>query len=260
MRLDQSRPQTNYFALVVFLLVTLACSYITLRLTPTSLAHHENNFPVVEVGDKRVVIPSWKLFAIGDMWSLTSAHRTVPLDYKPQLIPAPVSHVQGDYQVAPELGSQLTNMFASAKSQGINLMLSEAYRSAEQQQKLYDLYTNLYGIQYVQQTVALPGTSEHQTGLAVDLANLTEPCSARGQSCGLDAPAIAWLRANAYKFGFIERYPEGKQSITGVRGEHWHYRYVGPVLAEALTKANITLDEFVQQAAPGYSTMAAGKK
>lgn len=260
MHIDQTRPKTNFIALTALSLVAVAGVFITFRLTPTSLAHSEYIAPTVEVGNQRVVIPEWKLFATGNLWSLTSSSRPIPLDYRPTLVPATVSHVQGDYQIAPPLASELENMFASARSQGINLMLSEAYRSAEQQQKLYDSYIGLYGREYVQETVAVPGTSEHQTGLAVDLANLTEPCLQRGQSCGLDAPAIAWLRTKSYKFGFIERYPEGKRSITGVKGEHWHYRYVGPVLAEALTKSDITLDEFVQQAAPGYSTIAAGKK
>jgi D-alanyl-D-alanine carboxypeptidase len=132
-------------------------------------------------------------------------------------------------------------------------MFSSTYRSALDQRVIYDTFQSLYGKEYVHDYVAVPGASEHQTGLAVDIATASRDCSVDANACSLDADAMAWLRAHAADYGFIERYPSGKQSITGVAGEHWHYRYVGVPLAKALDGAHMTLDEFVQQTAPGYA-------
>lgn len=86
--------------------------------------------------------------------------------------------------------------------------------------------------------VALPGTSEHQLGLAVDINADTSKCSRDD--------VYNWLLENSYKYGFIQRYPSGKTSITGVANEPWHYRYVGKEAAEEIHQSGLCLEEYVE--------------
>lgn len=207
----------------------------------------------VNVDKTRLHIPAWSLFQDGNTWSLTSAERTLNTSHIPQLTPAPVAHTAGDIRVAQSIASPLTQLFDAATSDGVSLMLSSAYRSPDDQEEIYTFYLRLYGQSYVNSYVALPGASEHQTGLAVDIASYSNDCATSANNCSLDYNAIGWLQKNAAQFGFIQRYTAGKQSITGVAGEAWHYRYVGIPLAAFLSETGLTLDEFVEQAAPGYA-------
>lgn len=136
-------------------------------------------------------------------------------------------------QVRPETNLALKAMYAAAKKDGISIMVRSAYRSYAEQAVLWrtnggDSFT------------AVPGQSEHQTGLAVDINSTPVNC---GNACSLDTPTAMWLAKNAPNYGFILRYPEGKSTITGYSPERWHFRYVGVKTAQALTKAGITLDE-----------------
>ena len=87
--------------------------------------------------------------------------------------------------------------------------------------------------------MAVPGTSEHQLGLSVDINADTSVCSK-------DA-VYSWLAENSYKYGFIFRYPSGKEDITGVINEPWHYRYVGKEAAEKIYESELCLEEYLQQ-------------
>lgn len=205
------------------------------------------------VDGSSVRIPDWHYFANGHMWNLVNKKRTLPASFTPMLVDAPVAHTNGSIQIAASIQTGLLSLVNSAKSDGIRIMLSSAYRSADDQQVVYDGYLRLYGQTYVDSYVAKPGQSEHQTGLAVDIATYSPQCKLSANDCSLDADATAWLKKHAAQHGFIQRYPAGKQSITGVAGEAWHYRYVGTELAELLTSTGMTLDEFVRQIAPGYA-------
>ncbi|OYW42367.1 hypothetical protein B7Z28_01580 [Candidatus Saccharibacteria bacterium 32-45-3] len=126
-------------------------------------------------------------------------------------------------------------------------MIASAYRSSADQKELYDLYMTTRGQAFTQQHVAEPGSSEHQTGMSIDVSTLTNTCLSDSDTCTLQPQDILWVEENAPRYGFIQRYPSGKQSITGINGEQWHYRYVGVALAQFLTKHKLTLDEFVEQ-------------
>ncbi len=221
--------------------------------TATVLSAESSVVSSVIIGDTKLTVPNWQLFHDGEVWSLISADAPLPETYTPGLEDAPVNHTAGDLKVASKISGALRNMFASANNNGIELMLSSAYRSKDNQQDIYNSYLRTQGQAYVDAYVALPGTSEHQTGLAVDISSKSTECTRAASGCSLDYDAIVWLNNNAMNFGFIQRYPAGKQSITGIAGEAWHYRYVGMTLARALETANLTLDEFVQQTAPGYA-------
>ncbi len=206
-----------------------------------------------EIGNLKINIPDWSFFKDGAIWSLVNKQAQLSNRFTPDLVDSPIEHTGNSMKVAVQMSGKLEALHQAATREGVRLMLSSAYRSANDQQAIYDSYLRSHGQAYVNDYVARPGTSEHQTGLAVDISSYSSACKAQASQCSLDFSAISWLRNNASKFGFIQRYPSGKQSITGVAGEAWHYRYVGTELAKLLTSSNLTLDEFVAQIAPGYA-------
>lgn len=143
-------------------------------------------------------------------------------------------------------GKALENLFSDARRAGHPLALSSAYRSVSDQQALYDSYVVRHGREYTERYVAQPQTSEHHTGLAVDISDYSAGCLVSADDCSLSSASANWLATYAPLRGFILRYPDGKESITGVAYEPWHFRYIGPA-AQQLTKSGLTLDEFVQK-------------
>jgi len=135
-------------------------------------------------------------------------------------------------------------MFETAKNDGIDLMLGSGYRSYDVQAFYYNNYVNTYGQAEADRFSARPGTSEHQTGLALDVSGIDRVCYL--EVCFEEQPAGKWVADNAHKFGFIIRYPEGKESITGYQYEPWHLRYVGQELATELNSLSLTMEEFFE--------------
>jgi len=117
------------------------------------------------------------------------------------------------------------------------------WRSQEEQEKIYNESLLQNGAEFTAKYVALPGHSEHQTGLAVDLAlnqpdiNFLRPYFPYTGICGD-------FRNKAHDYGFVERYPKGKEDITGIAHEPWHFRYVGVPHARRMKKMGITLEEY----------------
>lgn len=148
--------------------------------------------------------------------------------------------VSGDYQLVPQASQAYAAMIAAAKKDGVNIIWRVAYRSYDTQQALSATPPTAYGDD-ADSYVAKPGQSEHQAGLAVDVASK--------QGYGTRFPAtkeFAWLRANSYKYGFILRYPQGKTDITGYNYEPWHYRYIGVEAAAAFgPNSDLTLEEYL---------------
>jgi len=130
-------------------------------------------------------------------------------------------------------------MCEAITKEGIGLSQWTAYRSYSFQKGIYDDYLNHYSQAYTDTFAARPGFSEHQTGLAVDVASTNENFSTFEET-----DSYTWLKQNAYKYGFIIRYQKGKESITGYKFESWHYRYVGIDIAKTITELGITLDEY----------------
>lgn len=139
---------------------------------------------------------------------------------------------------------QLTAMFKDATADGITLRVVSAYRSFDYQIQLFDRYAARNGIEAANTYSALPGQSEHQTGLVVDVDDGTSNYTLK-QSFDQTA-AFAWLDANAHHYGFILRYPNGKEAITGYLYEPWHYRYIGDINAATyIHDNNLTLEEYL---------------
>lgn len=136
------------------------------------------------------------------------------------------------------------NMAAEALLDGFNLHAFSTYRSFDRQTELYERYVERDGIEEADRYSARPGYSEHQTGLAFDIGEVNGEKDWASSRFG-ETAAGEWIATNAHRFGFIMRYPEGKEEVTGYMHESWHYRYVGPEIAEEIYKGKITLEEYL---------------
>lgn len=141
-----------------------------------------------------------------------------------------------------EAAEKIEQMFESAKKQNIMLAGVSGYRSYERQKQIFETSVKEKGMEHAKRYIAPPGASEHQTGLAMDVSCESEKYELE-ETFAKTREGI-WLRKNAYLFGFIIRYPKGKESITGYAYEPWHIRYVTPPFAFYLTKLNLTMEEY----------------
>ena len=130
-------------------------------------------------------------------------------------------------------------MFNDAKEEGLTLIINSSFRSYEEQEEIYNEYKNSRGEEYADTIAAHPGFSEHQTGMAIDIQTYGSRASTFEEF-----DEFKWLQENAYKYGFIMRYPKDKEYITGYEYESWHYRYVGVEVATYIQENNITFDEY----------------
>ncbi|HSX36011.1 MAG TPA: M15 family metallopeptidase [Patescibacteria group bacterium] len=155
--------------------------------------------------------------------------------------------------VRADMATALEAMATAANTEHIHLNLQSGYRSYQFQVDLYNSYVRQEGKAQADRESAHPGYSEHQTGMAADLGGDTNPACNVAQ-CFATTSEGTWLAANAYKYGFVIRYPADKESITGYEYEPWHVRYVGTDLATEMHNQGIeTLEEFFGLgAAPSY--------
>jgi len=146
----------------------------------------------------------------------------------------------GDPTLAHDAAKAFELMCQDITKAGLAMAQDNGYRSYDEQTSLYTTYLKLYGQTYTDTVAARPGFSEHQTGLSVDL-------TAGKGSFGLfvTTKTYAWVSAHCADYGFILRYPKGKEAVTGYRFESWHYRYVGIETAKAIQESGLTLDEYV---------------
>ncbi len=136
---------------------------------------------------------------------------------------------------------EFLNMVEDAKKDGVNIILVSAFRDYEYQENLYNNYKLEKGENYADMCSARAGHSEHQTGLAIDVADTSlDYDNFEGTK------EFYWMINNSYKYGFILRYPKGKFHITGFKYEPWHFRYVGSI-AEYIYKNNLTLEEYKEK-------------
>ncbi|OOP60656.1 peptidase M15 [Arthrobacter sp. SRS-W-1-2016] len=189
-------------------------------------------------------------------WVIVNKHRPLtPL----QFVPADL--VQPRVQLAVSGEASLLNsttaaaaekLFAAATSAGVTLTLASGYRSFQTQTATYNGYASTRGQASADTASARPGFSEHQTGWAFDIGDGGGACSF--EPCFADQPAAVWAKANAYKFGFVVRYPWMLNDVTGYYYEPWHLRFIGVEAATDMSKRGIgTLEEyFGLEAAPGY--------
>ncbi len=142
-----------------------------------------------------------------------------------------------------ELNKEAYEAFKSladaAKKEGHVILILSSYRTYEKQDSLWKQRKDLYGIKKADAYAARAGSSEHETGLAIDVAEYLDKNDEFGKT-----ESFIWMQENAYKYGFILRYPENKENITGYSYEPWHYRYLGVELATKVYNEGITFDEY----------------
>ncbi len=183
-------------------------------------------------------------------WRLLLANRVNVIDdYTPATKYIGSQHCQGNdnYQIDERVYDDLIAMINAAADDGVKLISVSAYRSYQKQQSLYNNKVDYYLKQGYSQKgaenkastiVAIPGTSDHNLGLAVDFNYLEQKYENREE--------LVWLKENAVEYGFVMRYPKDKEKLTGVIYEPWHYRYVGKDNAKKMTEMNMCLEEYVE--------------
>jgi len=155
--------------------------------------------------------------------------------------PLPSTYNKGEDPVAK---AALVSMLEAGKAAGFDYNAFSGFRSYEYQTTLYNRYVNRDGKEAADRYSARPGYSEHQTGLAFDIGENGRQDLWLTEQFG-ETPAGQWLMNNAHLYGFILRYPQGKEHITGFMYESWHYRYVGVEHATAIFNAKTTLEEYL---------------
>ncbi|WP_062107306.1 M15 family metallopeptidase [Bacillus niameyensis] len=188
-----------------------------------------------------------------DIRVLVNKQFKLPDDYAPDDLVYPdvrfiFSEKVEKRQMREVAAKELEKMFAAAEKDGIYLAGASGYRSQATQIILYNNYVDKDGKEAADRYSARPGHSEHQTGLTMDVSTSSGECAV--QDCFADTPEAKWLAEHAHDYGFIIRYPKGKENITGYQYEPWHIRYVGTEIAKELSEKNITLEEYFGVAVP----------
>lgn len=207
-----------------------------------------------DVNGSQLKIPSYTMFKPGELWALVSKKRPLSGEVGYELVDIPVKHAGAEpMKIAEDISDELEQLVNAADADSEGLMVSSAYRSLAEQQKTYDDFVQKNGRELAPLYVSPVGASEHHTGLSVDFSSVSDECASDSNACSLSQSGAVWLAKNAYRYGFIQRYPEGEQATTGVAFEPWHYRFVGKPLAKAMNGADLTFDEVVALLAPGYT-------
>ena len=157
------------------------------------------------------------------------------------LVPVSLQYAYDGHYIKKEVLENFIDLWHDAKENGFTIIINSSYRDYEYQEQLYENYSRVHGRTEADTFSAKPGHSEHQTGLAIDVAAYGSNIDDFGQT-----PEFEWMKDNAHKYGFILRYPEGKEHITGYMCEPWHYRYVGKEVAKEIYEMGITFDEYYE--------------
>lgn len=190
-------------------------------------------------------------------WYLLLANVDNPL---PQDFTVETEVVQNSFEMDARVAQTMRDMIDAAAKDGVDLLVCSAYRSIEKQQTLFDEQVQIYLNQGKSQqeaydltasAIAIPGTSEHHTGLAADIVTPTHQTLDPEFA---DTEAGQWLQEHAWEYGFVLRYPEDKQDVTKIIYESWHYRFVGKTHAKLMKESGLCLEEYLQQEVPeGYT-------
>lgn len=161
-------------------------------------------------------------------------------NYAPDdIVKVSVQFAYGDNEIKKEVYEKFRSMYNDAKKEGLYLIITSSYRDYNFQKELWDSYANQKGDEWADSVSARAGYSEHQTGYTLDIVTYNANMSSFEKT-----DEFKWLQDNAYKYGFILRYPKDKEDITGYSYESWHYRYVGKDVATKIKKLGITFDEY----------------
>lgn len=171
---------------------------------------------------------------------LVNKYNYLTEDYIPEnLEPIDIAYARSGMQLVREAKEAFETLSEDAKKEGKNIIAMSSYRSYDYQVNLYNNYVATDGKEAADTYSARAGYSEHQTGLAVDVYNKVLPYTSFEET-----EEFNWMQENAYKYGFILRFPKDKVNITGYQYESWHYRYVGKEAAKYIHNHDLTLEEY----------------
>jgi len=204
----------------------------------TSAVKENEEIELPDIGITNFDRNDWKIM-------LVNKQHPIPEDYE-----FPLGTISGSMRCDERIIAPLLDMMRAANENGVTLIICSPYRDINRQTMLFNKKVDRYmsgGMNYMEaynlasQAVTVPGSSEHQIGLAIDI--ITEGYSSLDEGFG-DTAAGKWLSDNSYKYGFILRYPAGKENITSIEFEPWHFRYVGVDAATIIHDNDICLEEF----------------
>lgn len=195
--------------------------------------------------------PAWKPIT-ADSWKLTLVNSWNPLPEEHAIQTVTLTNgLKVDERCYPELQA----MMDACREEGLRPVICSGYRTHEEQEELFQNkvdslmaqgYSETEATKEAGKVVAVPGTSEHELGLAVDIADMDHQLLDRSQE---DTEVQKWLMEHCWEYGFILRYPTGKSDLTGIIYEPWHYRYVGKEDAEQIHSLGICLEEYLAEGA-----------
>lgn len=205
----------------------------------------------VNVMDENGLVPASQPVSTTSSDSSQTVTTTVTTSAVPVKNDSGVTYIQGilianktyrlpeDYNpgLDPEAESAFNTLSEAAANQGLDIYFSSGFRSYETQVRIYGSYVDSYGKESADTFSSRPGYSEHQTGLAIDVNTIDDSFAG--------TPEAEWLANHAHEYGFIIRYPKGKESITGYKYEPWHIRYLGVEKATEVYNSGLTLEEFL---------------
>lgn len=225
-------------------IVSDIAAYIDSGLDPLDAVMNVS-YPFID--SQNTITTNYQIMEPDDLLVLVKHGFGVSSDYVPDDLVSTnimVSDSGPDPRLRKEAAEALEKMAEDATKEGYTLAINSAYRSYEDQQAVYDEYFAMYDPVTAASLVAVPGYSEHQLGLSVDLTCKDVIDGVYGVFG--DSPDYDWTIAHAHEYGFILRYPEDKTAITGTANEPWHYRYVGVEAATEIYENGWTLEEYIQ--------------
>ncbi len=243
--------------LLIITVLLLALAFVLTRFVFKDRAEEEESTDTVTVTETTAaetepeedenIDNKWAMF-------LVNKNNPLPSDYDSRIETRVVFESWREYLLDVRAADYLENMIAAAKEDGIDLLVVSAYRTIEYQQQNFDKsvqdridrgMTEEEAYADTLAEVALPGESEHNAGLALDI--MVEEYQNMDDDGFEDTEAFAWLDKHAAEYGFILRYPKGKQDVTGIIYEPWHYRFVGLYYANEIKKSGLCLEEYYEQ-------------
>lgn len=243
----------------VLIIGALAALFVGWWLYSAQKQKNKTEPPLPALVDKRPSEPTTKstsnafnkqLYSVdqpGSLWWIVNKKRPLTKGYKPEQLTVPnvtlrLGSSSEQMRLDARAAEALPQLFNAAKSAGYSLTLASGYRSESYQTQLYNSYVAKDGQAAADRYSAKPGTSEHQTGLSLDICISNTSCNL-DQSFGA-TEAGKWVAQHAHEYGFVVRYLNGKEAITGYEYEPWHLRYVGKDLATQLFDSGQTMEEF----------------
>ncbi len=232
----------------------LAVSYTPAESSPAASAPIESNAPEPTPEESVLGVSTVEATqtSTGDVndWCLVlvNAQNSLPDGFEVKL-----TELKNGQAVDERCYADLQKMMDDCRASGAKPLICSSYRTQEKQQELFDNKVNKLKAQgdtddearsKAAQVIAIPGTSEHQTGLAVDIVDIDNQNMDETQE---DTPAQQWMMKNSWQYGFVFRYPANKTNITGISYESWHYRYVGRKAAQAMYEQGLCLEEYLAQ-------------